>query len=65
MASKYIKEHFGDPRPKVTLVLIGCKHNSESIPTVIQKLQKDSELNIGACDLKQYDEACSMLLMIL
>ena len=66
LASNYIKEHYADPRSKVTLEFMSYKHTSEAIPTVIQKLKtKDSEFNVGACDFKQYDEACSMLLMIL
>lgn len=66
LASNYIKEHYADPRSKVTLEFISYEHTSEAIPTVIQKLKtKDSEFNVGACDFKQYDEACSMLLMIL
>jgi len=66
MASNYIKEHYADPRSKATLEFIGYQHTSEAIPTVVQKMKtKDTEFTVRSCDFKQYDEACSMLLMIL
>ena len=44
MASNYIKEHYADPRSKVTLEFMSYKHTSEAIPTVIQKLKtKDTK----------------------
>jgi len=66
LAATYIKEHYKDPRSKVTVEFISYTHTSEAIPTVIQKLKtKDSGYSVAACDFRQYDEASSMLLMIL